>query len=116
MRPTPHPRLSLATAFAKLNAPLPKPPPVPPGLGTWINRITRPIARLSDRHLGTKLVACIPCKRRQNRLDIWHHDQRLHARRLWRSLLRPKNIPSGSPLAASLRPGQGLGKVISRLI
>ncbi|MDB6109988.1 MAG: hypothetical protein JWR69_1738 [Pedosphaera sp.] len=83
MRPAPHPRLSLGNVFAKLRKPAPQAAPVPPGLGTWVARISRPIARLSDRHLGTKLVGCIPCKRRQSRLDLWTHKWRLRISRIW---------------------------------
>ena len=38
-------------------------------LGDWTARIAHPIARLSDRFVGSRLVDCQPCARRQARLN-----------------------------------------------
>jgi hypothetical protein len=44
----------------------------PKRLGDWVERLARPIAKLSDRWLGTQLAGCRACQRRKARLNGWH--------------------------------------------
>lgn len=41
------------------------------GLGTLVETLLKPFARLVDHLFGTRLTGCVACRRRRDRLDRW---------------------------------------------
>lgn len=63
--------------------PMPSAAPGAPGrgLGDLVEKLARPIAKASDRLLGTKLSGCSACSKRRRKLNQWIPDLKHPLRR-----------------------------------